>query len=410
MKKKMFSIAVVLLAVGCIGSVWAFHAQEKQKPQEIRGIIVDEHDVAWYETQQRLWQQHAALSPDDEHAWQQAFEAARYVDMLTGSYGRTPRKQAILEQMALHIPNSFVYNLCMYMTEVEQYDGEPVRYAEQALRLMPENMCRKDMEILLSYLWRAGKSMTDRNSEDYRQFHGLVQRLYATNAYPSYLLRYTHNSLQGMEENAIYFVNGDVPAYTSLVLQEALGVHTDKVIVPVSFLYIEAFRKALCQRLEISDMETEKDYASAESGVDGYLQDVLEHIIHNSKRPTYFFPDGSFPDTPSFKKNLYNEGLVFRYSTHPYDNVAVAKRNVEERYAFQYLMEPKFVCEEQWKGSERIQLNYMVMLAPIVKSYKEDGDTLHANQLTRYLCAAVVNTSIPQEEKQKYIHLLSTAK
>ena len=146
----MFSIAVVLLAVGCIGSVWAFHAQEKQKPQEIRGIIVDEHDVAWYETQQRLWQQHAALSPDDEHAWQQAFEAARYVDMLTGSYGRTPRKQAILEQMTLHIPNSFVYNLCMYMTEVEQYDGEPARYAEQALRLMPENMCRKDVEMLLS--------------------------------------------------------------------------------------------------------------------------------------------------------------------------------------------------------------------------------------------------------------------
>lgn len=109
----MFSIAVVLLAVGCIGSVWAFNAQEKQKPQEIRGIIVDEHDVAWYETQQRLWQQHAALSPDDEHAWQQAFEAARYVDMLTGSYGarRVSRLFSNKRRCIFPIP-SFIISVC----------------------------------------------------------------------------------------------------------------------------------------------------------------------------------------------------------------------------------------------------------------------------------------------------------
>ena len=86
--------------------------------------------------------------------------------------------------------------------------------------------------------------------------------------------------------------------------------------------------------------------------------------------------------------------------------MAVAMRNVEEKYRMDYLTEPLYVNEEQWKGSERIQLNYMVMLAPVVKSYRQAGDTLHANRLTRYLSAAVARTSLSNEEKQKYFNLL----
>ena len=73
-------------------------------------------------------------------------------------------------------------------------------------------------------------------------------------------------------------------------------------------------------------------------------------------------------------------------------------------------MEPQYVNEEQWQGSERIQLNYMVMLAPVVKNYKQAGDTLHANRLVRYLSAAITRTSLSNDEKQKYFNLLSDKK
>lgn len=404
MKRKTFIIAAAVLLLGCIGTLQAFTALEKEDPQEIRGIIVDEHDSIWYETQQRLWLQKAEANPTDEHAWQQAFEAARYADMLAEDWGRTERKQAILDKMNENIPNSFTYNLCMYMTEIAVRGGNPDPYAKQALQLMPENIARKDAEVLISYLWMNGKTFaksTKPNAEQ-QQLTELVKKLYSTNAYPSYLLRYTYNSLQGMDENAIYFVNGDVSCYTSLIIQQAINLHTDKIIVPVSFLYVETYRKALCDYLGIKDYETKKEYTA----MDDYFQDILEYIIRNSKRPAYFFPTGSYPETESFKKNLYNEGLVFKYSTHRYDNMAVAQRNVEERYNLRYLTEPNFVSEEQWKGSERIQLNYIVMLAPVVKSYKESGDTLHANQLTRSLTSAVAQTSLPDEEKVKYINLL----
>ncbi len=76
MKKKTIILATIILSLGCIGTLQAFTALEKEEPQEIRGIIMDEHDSLWYETQQRLWLQKAEDDPTDEHAWQQAVAEA----------------------------------------------------------------------------------------------------------------------------------------------------------------------------------------------------------------------------------------------------------------------------------------------------------------------------------------------
>ena len=111
MKRKICIVAAAILTLGCIGTLQAFTHLETQEPQEIRGIIVDEHDAAWYEQQQALWHQKVQANPTDEHAWEQCFSAARYADMLQEQYGMTDRKKAVLDEMSKHIPNSFTYNL-----------------------------------------------------------------------------------------------------------------------------------------------------------------------------------------------------------------------------------------------------------------------------------------------------------
>nr|MCR5050492.1 hypothetical protein [Paludibacteraceae bacterium] len=235
MTRKTIIIAAVVLLFGCIGTLRAITALEKEEPQEIRGIIVEYHDSLWYETQQQLWLQKTAEDPTDEHAWEQAYWAARYVDMLADNWRRTEykHKQAVLDSMSEYIPNSFTYNLCMYDAIRDRQPGDdPEPYAQKALQLMPENIDRKDAEVLLVYLWESGKTFAkDKKPNAEQQLQTkLAQKLYETNAYPSYLIRYTYNSLQGMDENAIYFYYADVPAYTSLIIQEALHQHTDKVI------------------------------------------------------------------------------------------------------------------------------------------------------------------------------------
>lgn len=400
MQKKIIILAVIVLSLGCIGTLQAFTHTDEQEPQEIRGILVDEYDAAWYEYQQNLWQKKAQANPSDEHAWEQYFSAARYADMLNAQYGMTDRKKAVLDSMAKHIPNSFTYNLAMYQTECEMQGADASVWAEKALQQIPENIGRQDASMLIAYLERSGKCFSDKKTQE--TSHELIELLYKNNAYPSYLLRYADNCMRGMEGNALYFINGDVPWYGSRILQEALDLHKDKKVIPISFLAIPAYRDALCKSLGIKPFEAKENYDS----IDNFYHEVLEYIINKSKRPAYFSPHDNFSNTDDFPLKLYNEGLVFRYSAKRYDNMAVAMRNVEEKYRMDYLTEPLYVNEEQWKGSERIQLNYMVMLAPVVKSYRQAGDTLHANRLTRYLSAAVTRTSLSNEEKQKYFNLL----
>lgn len=406
MNRKYLIIAVAILALGCIGTLQAFTHTDEQEPQEIRGILVDEYDAAWYEYQQNLWQKKAQANPSDEHAWEQYFSAARYADMLNGQYGMTDRKKAVLDSMAKHIPNSFTYNLAMYQTEREMQGADASVWAEKALQQIPGNIGRQNTSTLIAYLVLKGEiSDADRST-----LHTLALSLYKNNAYPSYLLRYADNCLRGMEPDALYFENGDVAFYSPLILQEALNLHTDKIIIPISFLWLDTYRDALCRKLGIKPFEVNKNYATMENWNEVYLQDIVEHIIKESRRPAYFSPRESLAEENGLSRKLYNEGLVFRYSTHSYDNMAVAMRNVEEKYRMDYLTEPLYVNEEQWKGSERIQLNYTVMLAPVVKNYKQAGDTLRANRLARYLYAAVTRTSLSNDEKQKYFNLLSDKK
>ncbi|MBR0065548.1 MAG: hypothetical protein IJQ06_08155, partial [Paludibacteraceae bacterium] len=152
MQKKIIILAAVVLSLGCIGTLQAFTHTGEQEPQEIRGIVVDEYDAAWYEHQQTLWQKKAQANPSDEHAWEQYFSAARYADMLNDQYGMTDRKKAVLDEMAEHIPNSFTYNLAMYQTERDMQGADASRWAEKALQQIPADIGRQNTTMLIAYL------------------------------------------------------------------------------------------------------------------------------------------------------------------------------------------------------------------------------------------------------------------
>ncbi len=186
-------------------------------------------------------------------AWEQCFSAARYADMLQEQYGMTDRKKVVLDEMAKHIPNSFTYNLAMYQTKRDMYGEDASPWAEKALQQIPENIGRQDASMLIAYLWAekalqqipenigrqdasmliaylemSGKCFSDKKTQE--TSHELIELLYKNNAYPSYLLRYADNCMRGMEGNALYFINGDVPWYGSRILQEALDLHKDKKV------------------------------------------------------------------------------------------------------------------------------------------------------------------------------------
>ena len=80
-------------------------------------------------------------------------------------------------------------------------------------------------------------------------------------------------------------------------------------------------------------------------------------------------------------KNLYNEGLLIRYSPKPYDNIAVTCRNIEERYSLDYLylpFTPSKDSEKYYSDATGCTSQTIVLLQGILPHYqKYDPERCH---------------------------------
>ena len=103
-----------------------------------------------------------------------------------------------------------------------------------------------------------------------------------------------------------------------------------------------------------------------------------------------------------WKNSLYNEGLLLKYSKKPYDNLAVKRRNVEERYMLEYLL---VSFRPDWTSGQRLSANYAVLLADLLPYY-EKHDQKRYGWLMRLLVSGISNTSFSEEKKQEYMNVL----
>lgn len=361
-----------------------------QKPQEIKGIVEEAHDSLWYAGQVEAWQREVDADGQDEKAWRNLFEAAW--GLKSCSRGKNDGGMTrILERMERAIPETYTYNICAYRAS----QGPDNKFAEKAMTLLPDDISDRGYDAVLGYLWMMGE--TDGTGWKAGLFNDILRRQYEHGKYPSFILRFGYNQLQGMAEGGLFFGNGDAELFDKLMLQRAMRVHTDKVVVVIPFLSMRSYRDALCRQLGIPpfpgrEVRTEEEFKAA-------VQEMVEYVIRESGRPAYFSP-GSQWAVQGIARKLYNEGLVYRYSEEPYDNVSAAQRHVERDYHFDYLTEPAFRVETWWSGSEMLLLNYTVMLGPLVQSYRESGNRERADWLYRILKASVENGGFSAAKKK----------
>lgn len=143
------------------------------------------------------------------------------------------------------------------------------------------------------------------------------------------------------------------------------------------------------------------DYRS-ETTWKNYLPDRIRYIIKKSGRPSYFSPasmsDGSGLD--ALKENLYNEGLVLRYSEEPYDNYARVRENLEQHIRLDYLIEPDFTNEPHWDSAQGLTYNYFILLSPLIRKYKEWGNAERSVWLQNLLTKALEQSGMKPEWKE----------
>ena len=352
-----------------------------QKAVRVESPIVSEKDSTWYKEQRDLWKAQTQKDPKNETAWRNYYKAARYMAWWDNWNDTTAR--AVIREMSHAIPNTYTYNLCAF-TAIKLGHGigtDGDMYAEAALTMLPDEMQYDDYNEWVCYLAMKGKE---------QRMAQMAKRYYDSGLYSEAVLRYGYNELAGMDYNGIYIANGDAAIIPKWLIQEGMGLFRDKTIVCTSFLAVTEYREWLFKKLGIEVPEwTEGSY-------DDYEQKLLQAIIDKYGSKVYFSTTTFSETMKPWQQNLYNEGLLLKYSEKPYDNLAVKRRNVEERYMLEYLL---VSFRPEWTAGQRLSANYAVLLADLL-SYYAMNDRKRHDWLMRLLVSGVNNTSLDEERKQ----------
>ena len=93
------------------------------------------------------------------------------------------------------------------------------------------------------------------------------------------------------------------------------------------------------------------------------------YFAEKEQRPVYISQySASRQDVVEMKDFLYSEGLVFRYSLKPYDNMAILRRNYEQVYLLDYLQSP--IITDISRGED----SYVLSFLPLLQFYRTSGD------------------------------------
>jgi len=376
--------------MGCFALLALSVGVMAQKAVRVESPIVTEKDFVWYVEQKNAWAEATQRNPHDEEAWLNYYNAARYM----GWFGEQSDSLAreVMSQMKQAIPNTYTYNMCAYMAikfgHGDGTDGDA--YAEKALAMLPDDMRLKDYNEWVCYL--AMKGDTARMAQ-------MAKRFFDSGLYSEAVLRYSYNELAGMDQGGIYLSSGDAVIIPKWLIQEGMGLHKDKTIVCIPFLAVKEYREWLSRKLNVRfPAQQSGDFES----YDAYEHALLQAIVDRYGSRVYFSTTTPEESYKPWRKNLYNEGLLLKYSAKPYDNLAVKRRNVEERYLLEYLL---VAFKPDWTAGQRMSANYAVLLADLLPYYARH-DRERYDWLMRLLVSGVNNTSLDEERKQSILQQL----
>lgn len=383
MKRKKVYVALVAV-------IMTATAVAQTRPMRVESPIVSEKDFVWYTEQKEAWKAETQKDPTNETAWENYYYAARYMGWW-GTSSDSIARQAIIE-MSQAIPDTYTYHYCAHMATKLGHgrDNDDDKHAEAALAMLPNEMHYQDYNEWVCYL--AMKADQERMSQ-------MAKRYFDSGFYSENVLRYSYNELAGMDEGGIYLSSGDAAIIPKWLIQEGMGMHKDKTIVCIPFLAVKEYREWLSRKLNI-------DFPELESGgyesYDAYERALLQTIIEKYGSRVYFSSTTPSSTMEPWKDKLYNEGLLLKYSNKPYDNLAVKRRNVEQRYMLEYLL---VSFRPEWTTGQRLSANYAVLLADLLPYYAKH-DQKRYDWLMKLLVCGITNTSLDEEQKQQYMNLL----
>lgn len=251
--------------------------------------------------------------------------------------------------------NSFEYNYEAYK-KADVKNVASFKYLQKAYAIYPDNVDLYDD-------FMAYHEMNE-NRMDRRQFS---TKLYKSNTISGYLMEYNYNVLMSLPKNAILFTNGYDDTYPIWVTQDVKKVRTDVTVINIDLLKDKTYRDKIFTKSGLK-------YRKKLSGID-----LIEYVIKdNSNKDIYLGLTVDKKLIGKLYKNLYLVGVVFKYSTEPFNNVALTEKQWENQFVKKTINGTPSTFKQK-----QVLANYLLSFIYLHNYYVEKGEVEKADDLKK---------------------------
>ena len=360
----------LVLAFLCTISITAF----AQKAEPVYSVVRQIHDFDWYEQQAKAWKHEIDRGTTDKTAWVYWFMANRMAcrfcdekkwESRVGDYFVPAIK--IIEMAEKAIPNSFeFYFLKTYKESIPGID-KSTEFLMKAQEIKPFD------PLLLPLLVNHYQFVNDKTNLEIT-----CKKWYDCNEMPQEILTTAYNNLISLEPNAILLTYGDNDTYPYWVLQYSQKVRPDVLVlsIPLATFY-EEYRKNTFIENNISSLTFKNDS-------DKIDRNLFKHLITNvTNRPIYVSIYTDWKVYKGYENKMYFVGLSMKYSTKSFNNIAVLRNNIENKYMLDFLKRTFYnnpaesVCKMMYAG-------YVASFVKLADYYKQSGEPDKAKKMKEF--------------------------
>lgn len=349
-----------------------------QQPEPVYSVVRQEHNFDWYEQQAKAWKQEIDKGTKNNMAWVYWYEANRmacdFIDKekfesKKGDYFVT--KSQIVEMAEKAIPTSFeLYFLKMKYDKTRSSD----EFLFKAQEIRPFD------NLILPNLLNFYQIKNDKPNAELT-----CKKWFNCNEMPQELLITAYNSLISLDSNAILLTYGDNDTYPYWVLQNAQKLRPDVLVLSIPMAtHLDEYRVNVFKEQNIKPLILENDSDRTD-------QALFKHLIKNvTDRPIYVSAFASEEVYKAYADKMYLVGLSLKYSPKPFDNMAVLRNNIENKYMLDFLKR-SFYNNYAQSVVNMMSAGYLASFQKLYGYYKQAGKNDQAQKIKKLAVTVAEN-------------------
>jgi hypothetical protein len=353
-----------------------------QKPEPVYSITRQVHDFDWYEQQAKAWKQEIDNGTTNNMAWVYWFMANRNADRFcdhkkweskVGDYFIPQTK--LIERAEKSIPNSFEFNY------LKTYEERIPGINKSTESLMKAQEIKPFDPLLLPLLVNHYQFVNDKTNLEIT-----CKKWYESNEMPQEILITAYNNLISLEPNAILLTYGDNDTYPYWVLQYSQKIRPDVLVlsIPLATNY-EEYRKNKFTENNIAPLTFKNDS-------DKIDRNLFKHLITNvTNRPIYVSIFADWKVYKGYENKMYFVGLSMKYSAKSFNNIAVLRNNIENKYLLDFLKRT-FYNNSAESVCKMMNAGYVASFVKLADYYKQSGEPDKAKKMKEFAITIARNS------------------